>query len=116
MKTIKKNELFENLGEFLKSKGINLNEGSYTTRIQKSCDLLTDVINTTQETVKETKVHVDEALNQLRQSIHERTAPKQSSATRPATSADSTSAKSKTKPVSKSTSPRSTAQKHRRQK
>jgi hypothetical protein len=75
MQTIKKDELFRNLGDFLKSKGIELNEGSYTTRIQKGCNLLADAINATQKTVSKTKVKVDHALDQLRQTIHESTAP-----------------------------------------
>ena len=75
MKTIKKDELFQNLGGFLKSKGIELNEGSYTARIQQGCNLLADAINATQKTVKQTKVKVDHALDQLRQTIHESTAP-----------------------------------------
>jgi hypothetical protein len=75
MKTIKKDELFHHLGGFLKSKGIELNDGTYTTRIQQSCNLLSDAINATQKTVKQTKVHVDTALDKLRQSIHEHTAP-----------------------------------------
>ena len=75
MKTIKKDELFHSLGGFLKSKGIELNDGSYTMRIQQGCNLLSDAINATQKTVSTTKVKVDHALDQLRQTIHERTAP-----------------------------------------
>ena len=75
MKTIKKDELFSNLGDFLKSKGIELNDGSYTSRIKQGCNLLADAINATQKTVSKTKVKVDHALGQLRQTIHESTAP-----------------------------------------
>jgi hypothetical protein len=75
MKTIKRDELFRSLGGFLKSKGIELNDGSYTARIQKGCNLLSDAINATQKTVSQTKVKVDHALDQLRQTIHEKTAP-----------------------------------------
>lgn len=75
MQTIKKDELFRNLGGFLKSKGIELNEGSYTARIQQGCNLLSDAINATQRTVRKTKVKVDQTLDQLRQTIHENTAP-----------------------------------------
>ena len=76
MQTIKKDELFRNLGDFLKSKGIELSDGSYTTRIQKGCNLLSDVINGTQKTVRNTKAQVDHALDQLRETIHKTTAPK----------------------------------------
>ena len=76
MQTIKKDELFQNLGGFLKSKGIELKDGSYTMRIQQGCNLLSDAINATQKTVKKAKGQVDQALDQLRQTIHESTAPK----------------------------------------
>ena len=76
MQTIKKDELFHSLGDFLKSKGIELSDGSYATRIQKGCNLLSDVINGTQKTVQKTKAQVDQALGQIRETIHKSTAPK----------------------------------------
>ena len=76
MKTIKKDELFESLGDFLKLKGVELKDGAYAQRIRQGCDLLTDAINGTQKTVKHARVEVDKKLDQLRQTIHEATAPK----------------------------------------
>ena len=76
MKTIKQDELFESLGEFLKGKGVELKEGAYAHRIRSGCNLLSEAINATQKTVKHAKVEVDKKLDQLRQSIHEATAPK----------------------------------------
>jgi hypothetical protein len=90
MKTIKQDELFRNLGDFLKSKGIELNDGSYTARIQRGCNLLADAINATQKTVKQTKDQVDLALDQLRQTIHQRTAPKPSPQTKSSSKTKST--------------------------
>ena len=116
MKTIKKDELFRNLGGFLKSKGIELNDGSYTTRIQKSCNLLGDAINATQKTVKQTKVHVDQALDQLRQSIHEHTAPqppRTASTAGPSNKPSAAGSKPSAKPAAK---PSPTKAKTRRQK
>jgi len=75
MKNIKQDELFSHLGDFLKSKGIELNEGSYTARIKQGCNLLGEAINATQKTVSNTKAKVDRALDDLRQTIHESTAP-----------------------------------------
>ena len=75
MKTIKKDELFSNLGTFFKSKGIELNDGTYTARIQKGCNLLSEAINATRKTVSKTKIKVDHALDEIRQTIHESTAP-----------------------------------------
>ena len=76
MKTIKKDELFESLGDFLKLKGVELKDGAYAQRIRQGCNLLTDAINGTQKTVKHARVEVDKKLDQLRQTIHEATAPK----------------------------------------
>ena len=76
MKTIKKDELFESLGDFLKLKGVELKDGDYAKRIRQGCNLLTDAINGTQKTVKHARVEVDKKLDQLRQTIHEATAPK----------------------------------------
>lgn len=76
MKTIKKDELFTNLSDFLSTKGVELKDGAYAHRINQACDLLTDAINGTQKTVKHARVEVDKKLEQLRQSIHEATAPK----------------------------------------
>lgn len=104
MQTIKKDELFRNLGDFLKSKGIELNDGSYTTRIQQGCNLLADAINATQKTVKQTKTQVDQALDQLRETIHQRTAPKPPFQSK---------SKSKAKPYGKSTAATAKAQRQK---
>lgn len=81
MKTIKKDELFESLGDFLKLKGVELKDGDYAQRIRQGCNLLTDAINGTQKTVRQARVEVDKKLDQLRQSLHEATAPKPPPAT-----------------------------------
>ena len=81
MKTIKKDELYRNLAGFLQTKGIELKGGSYPQRISRACDMLTDAINETRKTVRTAKVKVDEKLDQLRQSIHQATAPKPPPAT-----------------------------------
>lgn len=78
MKKIETNELFENVRGFLKTKGISLAEGSYTRRVQQGCGILSDLINMTQSAVQETKAKVDVGLDQMRQTIHEKTAPKPS--------------------------------------
>jgi hypothetical protein len=84
MKKIAKNELFENVKGFLKSKGVQLEEGTYTRRVEKGCGVLTKAINMTQEAVKQTKAEVEAKLDQVRQSIHEKTAPKSAAAPAPA--------------------------------
>lgn len=75
MKTLERDELYQNLQGFLKAKGVELNAGSYSQKIQKGCDLLSDAINTSQKGLVRAKVEIDAKLGQLRQLIHEKTAP-----------------------------------------
>jgi hypothetical protein len=76
MSKIKKEELFGNLKDFLKSKGIELQQGSYTERIRQGCGLLADSVNLSQDAVHRAKEAVDKSFDQLRQVIHEKTAPR----------------------------------------
>ena len=76
MKPIEQNEMYEHLSQFLKGKGIDMKEGTYTRRIQKGCSLLTDAANLTQQGMKRAKTEIDKRLEQMRQVIHEKTAPK----------------------------------------
>ena len=75
MKRIDKDELYKSMRGFLASKGVALEEGSFTQRIRQGCNLLTDAINATQDTVASAKTETDKKLEQLRQSVHEATAP-----------------------------------------
>ena len=75
MKTVNKDELFQNLSGYLKAKGIELKAGSYTHRVQRGCGFLADAVNATQRTVRSAKSKADQALEQLRQSFHNATAP-----------------------------------------
>ena len=61
---------------FLKDKGIELKEGAYTKGIQNGCSLLADAINLSQQGLNRAKVEVDKRFDQMRQAIHEKTAPK----------------------------------------
>jgi hypothetical protein len=76
MKTVNKDELFQNLSGFLKAKGIELKSGSYTQSIQAGCGFLADAVNATQKTVRRARAKADQTLDHLRQSIHAATAPK----------------------------------------
>lgn len=83
MKPLEKDELYQNLQGFLQAKGVELKDGSYTKTIQKSCALLADAINAGQQGLSRAKVEVDKKLDQLRRVIHEKTAPKTTSAPPP---------------------------------
>lgn len=79
MKRIKKNELYEHLGSFLKARGIELKEGSYAARIQRGCELLSDVINCTERGLAEAASQMDQGLDRMRDIIHRKTAPNKTS-------------------------------------
>ena len=76
MKTIKKDELFEHLQGFLKGKGVELKEGPYSQGIHAGCSLLADAINLSQAGIERAKTGIETRLEQVRQVIHEKTAPK----------------------------------------
>jgi hypothetical protein len=80
MKPIKRDEIYEHLSGFLKGKGIELTEGSYSSGIEKGCTLLADAINLSQKGLSRAKVEMDKKLDQMRQAIHEKTAPKSKAA------------------------------------
>ncbi len=114
MKTIKQDELFDNLRGFLKTKGIELAEGSYSGAIQKSCGLLSDAINLGQKGMHRAKAEMEKALEQARQVIHEKTAPRSAGPKpAPASGAAKEKAKGPAKPTPQAARPAKTAAKPR---
>ena len=79
MKPIQKQELYKHLSQFLKNKGVELKEGSYTRGIHAGCSLLADAINLSQAGFERAKAGLDKKVSQVRQVIHEKTAPKSAS-------------------------------------
>jgi hypothetical protein len=84
MKPIDKHEIFEHLSTFLKTKGIEMKDGSYSQGIQKACEILTDTVNLSQKGLERAKDTVGKNLDRVRQAIHEKTAPKASAKGKPA--------------------------------
>ncbi|MFO1499910.1 MAG: hypothetical protein U1G07_16220 [Verrucomicrobiota bacterium] len=76
MKSINRDELFAQVSQFLKAKGIELQEGSYVRTIQKGCQVLADTINLSQQAMERAKSGVEKTFKEVRQTIHEKTAPK----------------------------------------
>lgn len=76
MNKIDKDELYGNVREFLKGKGVELQEGSYTRRIQQGCHILAKTINSSRDALERAKAEADRRLDKVRQAIHEKTAPK----------------------------------------
>jgi hypothetical protein len=83
MKKIDKDELYGHVREFLKGKGVELQDGSYTQRIQQGCHLLARTINTSRDALQRAKAEADRRLDKVRQAIHEKTAPKPTAASPP---------------------------------
>ena len=76
MKRINKAELYQNLSGFLKSKGIELTDGDYASGVKKSCSFLADAINLSQMGIERARTEVEKQFDNLRQVIHESTAPR----------------------------------------
>src|SRR6266850_1472570 len=76
MKQIQKDELYENLGQFLKNKGVELKEGPYTKGIHAGCSMLADAINLSQAGLERARTEIEQKMDRVRQVIHEKTAPK----------------------------------------
>jgi hypothetical protein len=95
MSDIKKEEMFGNLKSFLKSKGIDIQDGSYANGIRKGCDILTDTVNMSQRAFDKAKVVVDKGLDQARQTVHEYTAPKAKAASAKTTASASSETRTK---------------------
>ena len=76
MNTINQDELYGHVREFLKAKGVELQDGAYTRRIQKGCGILAKTINGSREMLERARTEADRRLDQVRQVIHEKTAPR----------------------------------------
>jgi hypothetical protein len=106
MNPLEKDELYQNLSGFLKNKGIELKDGSYAQGIQKSCNLLSEAINLGQQGLDRAKTGIDKKLDQMRQVIHEKTAPKSPPAAAQAKPAQPAAAAPKTRAKAKKRKPR----------
>jgi len=77
MKHIDHEELYAHVSDFLKTKGIELKEGSYANFIQNGCKVLTEAINLSQQGVSRARNELDKRLDAMREVIHQKTAPRQ---------------------------------------
>ncbi len=82
MKNIGKDELYQHVSSFLATRGVALKQGSYTKAVKNGCSILTDAINLGQEGFEKAKTGLDKTLHQMRQAVHEATAPKPPPATK----------------------------------
>lgn len=76
MNKIDKDELYGHVQEFLKGKGVELQDGSYARSIQQGCEILAKTINGSRDAMERAKAEADRRLDEVRQVIHEKTAPR----------------------------------------
>src|SRR5882724_2130709 len=100
MKPIDKDELYEHLSGFLKNRGVEIKPGTATKGIQTGCTFLAEAINRSQAGIQLAKAEVEKKLEQMRQVIHESTAPRQPRAPASAKTPNvkNTGSKARTKP------------------
>jgi hypothetical protein len=73
MNEINKEEMFGHLKGFLKSKGIEIREGAYVEGIRKGCEILTETVNLSQRALERAKDAMEQGLDPVRETFHERT-------------------------------------------
>jgi hypothetical protein len=76
MKQLRKNELYKQLSGFLKHKGVELTDGSYSSGLRQACTILSDTINFAQTNLEKAKDQMGGQLDRMREVIHKKTAPK----------------------------------------
>jgi hypothetical protein len=76
MNKINQDDLFGHVSQYLKNKGVHLEEGACTRTIQKGCQVLADTINLSQQGMARAKTELEKNLQRAREVIHEKTAPK----------------------------------------
>jgi hypothetical protein len=103
MNKIDRDELYGHVREFLQGKGVELQEGSYSRRIQQGCHMLAKTINGSHDALKRLKAEADRGLDKVRQVIHEQTAPKPPPG--PRTSKDATASARAAAPAAAKTAP-----------
>lgn len=75
MKTLKKGELFRSVKKHLEANGVILEKGEASDKLRAGCALLTAVATKGQSSFQTAKNAVTEQIDNLRQTIHDKTAP-----------------------------------------
>src|ERR1051325_952724 len=105
MKQIHKDEIYNHLSQFLKGKGVDLKEGPYTRGIHAGCSMLADAINLSQVGLHRAKTQIGRGVDQMRQAIHEKTAPRSPRQAEAATPRPAASSKSNKSGATRKTGP-----------
>jgi len=110
MKPIQKDEVYNQVANFLKSRGLELKDGAYPETLKKGCEIFAEGVNLGQEGLEKAKVTLSKTIDEVRQSIHEKTAPKSARKTTVTADPPPTQSRPKTKAkAERKTTPKPTA-------
>lgn len=77
MKKLGKDDLYQHIDQFLKDKGIDIQDAKpFGRSLQKGCQALTDTINGAQAAMEKARNRMDSGIDKMREIIHKKTAPR----------------------------------------
>lgn len=80
MKKLGKDDLYQHIDQFLKDKGIDIQDAKpFGRSLQKGCQALTDTINGAQAAMEKARNRMDSGIDKMREIIHKKTAPRKKS-------------------------------------
>lgn len=104
MKKLGKDDLYQHVNQFLKEKGIEIQDAAPLGKgLQKGCQVLTETINSAQTTLEKASNRMDRGIDKMRDIIHKKTAPRKK-----AEAPKSTQKRKKKAPTAKKTTKKST--------
>lgn len=84
MKKLGKDDLYQHIDQFLKDKGIDIQDAKpFGRSLQKGCQALTDMINGAQAAAEKARNRMDSGIDKMREIIHKKTAPRKKSEAAP---------------------------------
>ncbi len=103
MKKLGKDDLYQHVNQFLKEKGIEIQDAAPLGKgLQKGCQVLTETINSAQTTLEKASNRMDRGIGKMRDLIHKKTAPRKAKAPK------STQKRKKKAPAAKKTTKKAT--------
>ena len=77
MKKLGKDDLYQHIDQFLKEKGIEIQDAKpFGRSLQKGCQALTDTINSAQAALEKARNRMDGGIDKMRDIVHKKTAPR----------------------------------------
>lgn len=105
MKKLGKDDLYQHIDQFLKEKGIDIQDAKpFGRSLQKGCQALTETINNAQTALEKARNRMDSGIDKMRDIIHKKTAPRKK-----ANASKSTQKRKKKATTAKKATPKATA-------